>query len=95
MTAWMGAKKRGPVHGTCYLCRKPADGPLMFQTRFCYMCFTRGMDLEEEQLLNSKYALVRTLYRIKTTYDDIVIDVQRAIQQGVPTSKDLSDKGIR
>lgn len=79
MGAWMAGKnRRGIVDGICHICKAPADGPPLFETRFCYRCLQQGMDLEGWHLKKSPYAIIPILFRIKTTYEEIAQDIRRA-----------------
>lgn len=82
MTSWRRANRLRVVDGTCHICKQPADGRKMFQTRFCDLCLKRGMDLEYG--VASKYAIIPTLYKIQTTYDDLAQDIVRAINSLLP-----------
>ena len=46
MGAWRIKRSLKEGIGECHICKKPADGPDTFQTRFCYNCFMKGMELE-------------------------------------------------
>lgn len=93
MTSWRSAKKLRIVSGVCHICKGPADGRTMFQTRFCDLCLKRGMDLEYG--VSSPYAIIPTLYKIQTTYADIALDIERVINSVLPQkNKTTGDKKL-
>jgi hypothetical protein len=91
VTSWRRANKLRVVDGVCHICKGDADGRPLFQTRFCDLCLKRGMDLEYG--VSSKYSLIATLYKIQTTYGDIISDVERFIGMRFPLVQKESAAG--